>query len=274
LERLKKIGKEILLFITSKDVLKGLIKMGALLGLILFIVFKTLKIYTNHGQQIQVDELVGLDFAKAQKLAMDKGFKVKITDSLFLVNRKSNEVINQNPEAGSFVKENRTIYLTITKKAADLRKLPGLIGNYDFDQYAKKLKRLSINAKIQEKVYDGRQEPNSIQYLVYEGQKVTQEDLKAGFKVPMGSEIGAVVTYRYSETTDSPNLSCRTFGEVEFLIQSLDLKIGEVIEDGVITNKETAYVSRQSPEYQPGTLINKGTAFTLYISQSKPENCQ
>ena len=262
------------MFITSKDVLKGLIKMGALFGLVLFIVFQALKFYTNHGQQIKVDELVGLDIAKAQKLAMDKGFKVKITDSLFLVNRNPGEVVNQNPDAGSFVKENRTIYLTITKKDADMRKLPSLIGNYDFDQYAKKLKRLSIKSKVQEKVYDGRQEPNSIQYLVFEGKKVTQADLKAGFKVPMGSEISAVVTYRYSETTDSPNLTCRTFGEVEFLIQSLDLILGDVIEDGDITDRESAYVSRQSPEYQPGTLINKGTPITLYIGQSKPENCQ
>lgn len=274
MERLKKIGKEILLFVTSKEVLKGLIKMGALFGLILFIVFQGLKFYTNHGQQITVDELVGLNLAKAQKLAADKGFKVKITDSLFLVNRNPGEVVNQNPEAGSFVKENRTIYLTITKKAADMRKLPGLIGNYDFDQYAKKLKRLSIKSKIQEKVYDGRQEPNSIQYLVYEGNKITQADLKTGYKVPMGAEVGAVVTYRYSETTDSPNLTCRIFEEVEFLIQSLDLLMGEVIEDGEITNRAAAYVLRQSPEYQPGTLINKGTPITLYISQSKSDNCQ
>jgi len=255
-------------------VLKGFIKMGALLGIILFVVFKSLKLYTNHGQQIQVDELVGLDLGKAQKLAYDKGFKVKITDSLFQVGRNPNEVVNQNPKSGSFVKENRTIYLTITKRAADMRKLPGLIGNYDFDQYAKKLKRLSIDAKIMDKVYDGRQEPNSIQHLIVDGKKVTQEDIKAGYKVPMGSEIGAVVTYRYSETTDSPNLACRTYGEVEFLIQSLDLKIGEVIEDGVVSDKESAYVVRQSPEYKPGSLVNKGTPFTLYITQTKPENCQ
>lgn len=248
--------------------------MGALLGLVLFLVFKSLKLYTNHGQKIKVDELVGLDLNKAKKLAEDKGFKVKITDSLFMVNRSPGEVFNQNPAAGSFVKENRTIYLTITKQTADMRKLPSLIGNYDFDQYAKKLKRLSIKAQVSEKVYDGRQEPNSIQYLIYDGKKITQEDIKAGYKVPMGSEIEAVVTYRYSETTDSPNLACRTFGEAEFIIQSLDLKIGEVIEDGPISDKASAFVSRQSPEYQPGTLIDKGAPITLYISQARPDDCQ
>ncbi len=248
--------------------------MIAILSVVLFVAFKSLKFYTNHGQQIKVDELIGLDLSKAQKLANDKGFKVKIIDSLFLVNKKPNEIVNQNPVAGSYVKENRTIYLTITKKAADMRKLPNLIGNYDYNQYAKKLKRLSITAKIHEKVYDGRQEPNSIQYLVYKDEKITQEDIKAGYKVPMGSEVGAVVTYRYSESTDSPNLTCRTFGEVEFLIQSLDLKIGEILEDGEITDRESAFVYQQSPEYQPGNLISKGTPITLSIRQSKPENCQ
>jgi len=248
--------------------------MVALVSVVLFLVFKSLKLYTNHGQKLMVEELIGMDLPKAERLALDRGFRVKITDSLFLVNQKPNQVVNQNPAAGSYVKENRTIYLTITKKAADLRKLPSLIGNYDYGQYAKKLGRLSITSSIKEKVFDPRQEPNSIQYLVYEGKKINQEDLKKGYKVPMGSNVEAVVTYRYSDTTDSPNLNCKTLGEVEFLLQSLDLAINEVLEEGEITDRSSAYVYRQSPDYQPGTLINKGTGFTLYIQQSLPETCQ
>lgn len=274
MEKLKQIGKEILLFFTSKEVIKGLLKMTALVVVLLFVVFKSLKLYTNHGQKIEVEELIGMDLHDAQKLAEDRGFKVKIADSLFLVDRKPNEVVNQNPSAGSFVKENRTIYLTITKKSADMRKLPGLVGNYDYDQYVKKLKRLSIECSIKEKIYDGRQEQNSILYLVIDGKEVTQADLNAGVRVPMGSKIEAVVTYRYSETTDSPNLTCRTLDEVEFLLQSLDLKIGEILEDGEITDRQSAYIYQQSPEYQPGNLVIKDTPFTLYIRQTKSDNCQ
>lgn len=248
--------------------------MVGVVALVLFVVFKSLKLYTNHGQKIMVEELVGMDFVKAEKLALDRGFRVKIADSLFLVKKKPNQVVSQNPASGSYVKENRTIYLTITKKAADLRKLPNLIGNYDYGQYAKKLGRLSISSTIKEKVFDPRQEPNSIQYLVYDGKKVTQEDIKKGFKVPMGATVEAVVTYRYSETTDSPNLSCKTYGEVEFLLQSLDLQITEILEEGEITDRSSAYIYRQSPDYQPGTLINKGTGFTLYIQQELPSSCQ
>jgi len=248
--------------------------MVALVSILLFLIFKGLKLYTNHGQKIMVEELTGMDLQKAEKLAKDKGFKVKITDSLFVVSKKPNQVVNQNPTPGSYVKENRTIYLTITKKAADLRKLPSLIGNYDYGQYAKKLKRLSITSSIKEKVFDPRQEPNSIQYLIYEGKQINQEDLKNGFKVPMGANVEAVVTYRYSESTDSPNLSCKTLGEVEFLLQSLDLSIKEVLEEGEITDRSSAYVFRQSPEYQPGSLVSKGAGFTLYIQQAVPTNCQ
>ena len=101
MEKLKQIGKEILLFFTSKEVIKGLLKMTALVVVLLFVVFKSLKLYTNHGQKIEVEELIGMDLHDAQKLAEDRGFKVKIADSLFLVDRKPNEVVNQNPSAGS-----------------------------------------------------------------------------------------------------------------------------------------------------------------------------
>lgn len=270
---LKKIGKELLLFFTSKVVLKSLIKMALLVGVLLFLTFKGLKLYTNHGQQISVDQLEGLHIDEAMRLAEDRGFKVQITDSLFMVNEQSNRVIKQNPPSGALVKENRTIYVTITKKTADLRKLPNLVGNYNFDQYAKKLKRLSINASIKDRIFDGRQEENSILYLLHEGKKITEADIKRGYKVPMGGSVQAVVTYRHSVTTDMPDLACRTLSEAEFLLESLDLKIGEILPQGDVEDQGTAYIVRQSPNYQPGTLINKGTPFTLFIQKTKPDNC-
>ena len=272
--KIKQWLKAIWLFLTSKEVVKNLLKMAALVFVFFFLVFKGLKLYTHHGQRIAVDDLQGLNVEDARRLASENGFKVKVIDSLFLLDKKPNQVVSQNPRAGSYVKSNRTIYLTTTKASADLRTLPGLVGNYDYDQYAKKLKRLSIESSIKEKVYDGRQEPNSIVHLVYNGQKITQADLKSGYKVPMGSKVEAVVTYRYSTTTDLPNLLCMQVGAVEFLLESSELKIGNIFTEGSITDQENAYVIRQYPEYADGGLIEKGSPIDIFIQQAKPETCQ
>ncbi|MBT8219864.1 MAG: PASTA domain-containing protein [Bacteroidia bacterium] len=274
ISRLKHWLKSIWLFLTSKEVVKNLLKMAALIAIFFFLAFKGLKLYTHHGQRIAVDNLQGLNVEDAKRLASENGFKVKVIDSLFLLDKKPNEVVSQNPRAGSFVKSNRTIYLTTTKASADLRTLPGLVGNYDYDQYAKKLTRLSIESSIKEKVYDGRQEPNSIVHLIYNGEKITQADLKSGYKVPMGSKVEAVVTYRYSTTTDAPDLVCMQVGAAEFLLESSDLRIGNIFTEGTITDQENAYIIRQYPEYVQGGLIEKGSPIDIFIQQAKPDKCQ
>lgn len=69
--------------------------------------------YTKHGEKILVPDLYGLDESAAKQLLTEKKLRYEIIDSVFVKRKKPGSVKEQNPEAGFFVKEGRTIYLTV-----------------------------------------------------------------------------------------------------------------------------------------------------------------
>ena len=100
----------------------------ALLILIIFFIgaFLWLDSYTNHGERIIVPDLQGLNEKAAAKLLEDKELKYEIIDSVFVKNKQHGTVKEQNPEAGSGVKKERTIYLTIYSHSPRKIVLPDL----------------------------------------------------------------------------------------------------------------------------------------------------
>src|ERR1700722_3044963 len=86
-----------------------LMALGSLL-VILLIIFFSLSFYTRHGSGVPVPKLKGLSIERAMDLLKDQGFQYKI-DSVY-VDGTPGAVVEQDPDPGTFVKENRTIYLT------------------------------------------------------------------------------------------------------------------------------------------------------------------
>ena len=101
-------------FLTSKVFLKqiGL----AILALIVltFIILKWLDIRTNHGEFIEVPQLQGKALDVVEIELNDADLHMVVQDSAnYNPKYPKYSVIEQQPEAGSLVKENRKIYLTI-----------------------------------------------------------------------------------------------------------------------------------------------------------------
>ncbi len=88
----------------------------ALLGLLVFVFLflKWLNITTNHNQKIEVPNITKLTVQKAKTTLSEVDLVLKVIDSAnFNPNYPPNSVIEQDPEAGDFVKENRKIYVTL-----------------------------------------------------------------------------------------------------------------------------------------------------------------
>ena len=271
--KLKSFGKEALLFLTSMIFVRNFLAIIAFSALLLFLTFQWMKCYTNHGESLQVHDYIGMDVQDAIRTAKDRSFKVEISDSLYIVGEKSNIVLEQNPAPLSRVKENRTIYLTVTKYNADEKLLPPLKGNYDFDIYARKLRNRQIKAVVKEKVFDNNQAPNTILHLYYEDKKITEEDISNGVKIPMGSTLEFVVTTQGSNVVETPNLVCLKYTEAKFLIENYRLNVGSLINDQTIVNQENAYVWKQVPRYSPNKKMRMGEFVDLYLTQYKPDDC-
>ncbi len=272
-DRARKWGREARAFLTSMFFLKNFAAMVGVVVLLGFMTFYWLTCYTRLGESVQVPDFTGMPLDEVRELAAARHFELVITDSVFIVGKEPGIVLEQNPAPLSRVKEGRTIYLTVTKSEPDMVQLPALTGSYDYNQYARKLKRLYLKPRVRERVFDPKQESNTILYLFYNGEKITEEDLKRGVKVPMGSEIEAVVTERGANTVEIPNVVCMTFEEAAFTLTSANLVLGRIEEDDTVFDRLTAWVVRQQPAPSPGARIQMGERIDIWLSQERPAQC-
>ena len=101
-------------FLTSKVFFKQLALAVVAVLVFSFLMLKWLKISTNHGQFIEVPDLKGKTLEVVQIELDDKDLNMVVQDSAnYNPNYPRYSVIDQLPSAGSLVKENRKIYLTL-----------------------------------------------------------------------------------------------------------------------------------------------------------------
>ena len=273
-DRIKFVASQIWIFLKTPLFLKncgGIV--ATLLGILLLSAW-FLKCYTNHGDSLQVQDYVGMDFREALKAAESKSFSVVVTDSIFEADKNPNIVLVQNPVAYARVKQNRTLYFTITKNVADLVMLPDITdGNDDYNQYQKKLSQLGIKLKILERRFDEKLQENTILEIIYNGENVT-EKLPQGVKASKGSTIEAIVSEKGGSAIDMPNLMCKKYDAAKFIINTFNLSVGTVVKDATVTNELEAYVWKQNPPFQQGATIRIGEQIDIYLTQKKPAACE
>lgn len=271
LPRWQKAWMEFKLFITSALFLKNFAGMiGAIVGILLLTLW-WMKCYTHHGESLQVHDYTGMTVEEAVRKSKERSFRITILDSIWREGYREPVVLQQNPKPFSRVKENRTIYLTVTKQQPPEVLLPVLTGSYNFSRFKKKCDNKGIKLVVKERVYDGRQAPNTILYLLYQGQKLSENDIQDGIKIPKGSVVECVVTERTPQFIEVPDLVCLSYSSAEFLLNSNDLS-PQVIEDTSVTAEDEAYVYKQEPE--SGASVRVGAMVKVYLTQELPTGCQ
>jgi D-alanine-D-alanine ligase len=268
-ERLRSAGRQTWNFLKSPYFLKNFGVLLAFFLLLFLLINVVLNFYTHHGESLQVQDYRGMSFEEARRKARSRSFRLVVSDSVFRIDRAPNIVLEQDPKPFSRVKENRRIYLTISSSTAPKVLLPELEGAYNYDAYRRKLLRLGLQPTITERRFDSKLEANTILYFYYEGEKITEAELRRGVKAPKGSELQFVVTERLTDQALAPNLICLRYEEAAFLITSHDFVIGETF--GAVADRNNAYVFLQEPE--PGTMMRKGEQISVHLSQTKPTDC-
>ncbi len=272
-ERLKIYGKETYYFLTSLIFLKNFAGIIAFFGAMLLIISTWLHCYTNHGDSLQVHDYIGMPLAEVIEKAEARSFDIIVTDSIFLVGKPPHTVLEQSPGPLSRVKKNRKIYLTVTKSTPDKVLLPNLAGgNDDFNQYSRKLKRLSLEAQIVGRRFSNKLEKNTILEVIFQGDTITAQ-LEEGIKIPMGSELGFIVSNKSGGRVPIPNLICKKYNAGEFLVQSNSLNIGSIVEDATVTDRKTAFIWKQVPRYNASGSVRIGAQVDLFLTQNRPDNC-
>ncbi|CAH0998732.1 D-alanine--D-alanine ligase [Neolewinella maritima] len=250
-------------------VLKNVALAGAFL-LLLFLLLRTgLNMYTNHGESMEIPTFEGSLIDEARRVAHAQDLKIDVTVGAYDPERPPGLVVQQQPPVGSRVKNNRTVYLTILSETVPDVTLPSLVGNYDYSVYTRLLERKNIRYRIREQQYDARQEEGTILYLYYDDRKITDEDLREGIQVPMGSTLDFVVTKRKGDRIELADYRCQQFGTAEFGITGSQLVVGRVT--GEFTDRYAAYIVRTEPA--AGAQVETGGRVNLVLSDVQPTDC-
>ena len=241
-----------------KDVLihVGII-VSIFITLILIFFYAYLPSVTKHGEYITVPKLEGLTIEQTKKILDDKGLRYEISDSTFKPGIKAFTVLTQHPLAGSEVKENRRIYLSISALNPPSIKMPDLLDN---SQRGAEMQLKSLGLVVG----TISTTPNPNNFVL--GQSYNGSPIKAGESIPKGSKIDLLVGSGRGDTeVDVPNLVGMSLDEAKETIKNMGLVVGLIIADPSSKEAENT-VTKQKPTYETGQKLRSGDMIDLWHS--------
>ncbi len=108
---------------------------GNLLAMALVIVLLSvgvkfgLDLYTHHGEEVIVPNVLRKSSTDAQRLLTQAGLNVMVVDTAYAKAMPEDCVLQQVPDGGAKVKSGRTIYLTVNSSRTPTRTIPDIIDN-------------------------------------------------------------------------------------------------------------------------------------------------
>lgn len=235
-----------------------------------------LKCYTRHSdsQLVEVTDFQGMKLNVAKEIAKEKKLNLVVYDSAWH-DTYSPEILisDQHPVPMSMVKKNRTIYLLISE-FDDTVVLPTLEEHrYNFKAYQRAADKLDIKLVIRDTIFDPKQDNHSVVCLYIDDEKIQDSELKEGIELDRLSTVECTITSKMPSSVLLPDLLCKQYDAAEFLITGSRLTLGNVYEDHTVTNRTTAYVYKQFPDFRASGILPIGAKVDIYITQDKPTAC-
>ncbi|MCB0539989.1 MAG: PASTA domain-containing protein [Chitinophagales bacterium] len=261
--------KEWFSFVFSKQFVKHILIMLAIFILLILATFYWMRIYTNHGEYITLNNLNELSLSQAVDVLEEKGLHYKIIDSSsFNPQFLPEAILQQDPAANSKVKKGRTIYLWINAKTPPFKAIPCLMGQGTLEEAFERLPQIGF--KVGEITYVPMEENN-------EGNPILSLSI-AGEKIECGAkaQYGTVIDLEVGEKAGAnmvkvPILLGKTLREAEFLMNN-ELNFGTILYDkqGLI-DSSSAVIYKQLPSYK-NEPIRIGSTIDVWLTQDLPED--
>ena len=256
---------EIFDFLTNRQFIYNLLGIVAFLAIVLIGVFTWLRMYTHHGQKLELPNYVDQPLTFAETDALARTFEIIVNDSVHIVGKDGGIVQNQNPPGGSFVKEKRKIYVTITKYQPDKVDLSEMVFfGEDYEQVKRTLQGKSITSEIKSYEFDPLTQ-NSVLEVWHNGRlKVSRSEDPDVFEINKGDVLEFVVSSAQGGVSEVPLLVGKTVGTADFIVtgEGLVLEL-QYLNDLGIDDTENAIVVEQDPE--AGTTLPRGSTITVKI---------
>lgn len=243
---------------------KFLINLGiALIVAAIFIwgIFKFINSYTNHGETISVPNLEGITVNEVESILTDKNLRYVILDSIYIEKAEKGVVLEQNPRKDELVKENRTIYITVSKVIAPKIKMPD-VGSMSQRLSVAKLESYGLKVDVK---YIPSEYVNTVVM-----QELNGKEIKAGDLLDLGSTITLSIGSSSDAQVLVPYLIDLTREEARAKLMESSLSEGfhEYENCKCETKEDTlkARVYRQNPIRSKSVSVNMGTSVDLYFT--------
>lgn len=232
---------------------------GILLSLAVAYFYAYLPAITNHGESITVPNVEGMNISELEAALVQRNLRWEVNDSAYSEKYPPLTVLKQFPHAGSKVKENRTITISVNRKNPPSVPIPNLIDGSVINADAV----LRTNELKRGKIEYVRGHFNTVKAMKYKGHIVPPET-----RVPKGSVIDLVVMDGGSTDMPAPDVVGMTLEDAKIPILGSDLNLGRINLIGDTTGVE-AVILKQKPE--AGENIKVGDIVDLWIGEPGSE---
>lgn len=262
--------KKIRVFVWSKHFLKhfGLVVLTYLV-VVVFVIFY-LDSYTNHGQKIEVPNLIGKNVNSIKKIIEERDLEFEILDSIYSPKKPEGTILDQDPLATSksmvYVKEGRIIRVRVSKKTR-LVEMPNLLDkSIRFAESV--LENRGLDCIIEYK--PSSEADGAVLEQKYKGAKI-----KGGQKIPIGSKVVLIVGRNEGgEPVQIPNLYGLTISEAKMRLSEISSLMFNLNCPDCMNSEDSsnARIESQSPEFIEGVLSPAGTTVTINATKKFVDN--
>ncbi len=240
------------------------------MSIVIFAVFTWLDKYTNHGQKLELPNYIGEQIENSIDDAKSRSFDIIVNDSVHIVGKDGGLIQIQNPPGGSLVKENRKIYVTITKYKADKVSLEDMrFYGEDFNQITAQLKTRNIYTNIKSKQFDGINQ-NSVLEIWHNGKLVIDRRKGAkGLVIDKGDTLDFVISSSQGGTSEVPILIGRSVSAADLILSGQGLKIAIEYGNDEVLDQESEGSAEIVMQYPPeGTNLPRGSTVTVKVKSN------
>jgi len=223
-----------------------------------FLWLKYIDIYTHHDEHIVLPGFYGVHIQDLDSICQELDLRYIIIDSVFNKKEEKGIILEQDPRAGTNVKENRRIYFTINALQNKVITFP-YITDLSLRQTVRKLESLGL--VVGELEY----KPDLAKNVVL-NQKVNGIQIKEGQELFLGTIVDLVIGSGLSDkTTSIPNLLGLNLQQAQTEIKVASLNLGAVIFDEGIIDSTNAMVYKQNPKLNEKIKVKLGTSIDIYL---------
>ncbi|MCK5765144.1 MAG: PASTA domain-containing protein [Bacteroidales bacterium] len=224
--------------------------------ILFFIVLQFIKIYSNHGDTYVLPDFSGKTLAEIENDRYDQLYEFIVIDSIFDTHNPKGSVVIQNPPAGSVVKQNRKVYVTLVAYSTEKVEMPDLI-DLSLRQAVNSLrsKGLIVNQLQYVEDFAG----NAILEQLYDS-----EVIEEGSIIEKGSGIDLVVGLGQGHYAPIPFLVGLKLTDAIDAINKASFNVGNVyFLDGEDPEHDRVY--RQRPAWDVSGQLFKGNTMNISL---------